>query len=94
MSKACHGEGGCYGEGQCPDCNPVIDKTITQIIQLIETAYPEGGTYQDVDTTTLPDGTTQYLFYFSRGGRAAYQTGWDSINLERFDDLPFLGATR
>lgn len=61
--------------------------TEEEIIDLITTTYPEIGTFQDVDTATLPDGTVQKMFYFSSGRRAAYQTGWPDINMERHPDI-------
>jgi 5'-nucleotidase len=62
---------------------------VSRLSQAIEAAYPDGGTFEDVDSVILEDGTTQYMLYFSNGGRAAYQTGWTSINMERCDDIPF-----
>ena len=62
--------------------------TEEEIIDLITTTYPEIGTFQDVDTATLPDGTVQKMFYFSSGRRAAYQTGWTALNLEQLNDIP------
>jgi len=58
-----------------------------QIIKRVTEVYPHYGTFQDVDTAILSDQTIQYMLYFSNGGRAAYQTGWNFINIEREEDI-------
>ena len=67
----------------------MIEGHIQRITDLIQDTYPEAGTFQDVDTATLTDGTIQFMFYFSKGSRAAWQTGWDTINMERYEDIPY-----
>lgn len=62
---------------------------VDNIARLVNEAYPDYGTLQDWDDATLEDGTVQYMLYFSNGGRAAYQTGWDLINIERGEDIPY-----
>jgi hypothetical protein len=63
---------------------------VDNIARLVNEAYPNYGTLQDWDDAILEDGTVQYLLYFSNGGRAAYQTGWDFINMEREEDIPYV----
>ena len=58
-----------------------LNKLEQMVVDTISQHRPDLGTIQDIDRFEIAPDTYQYMFCFQRG-RVAYQTGWDSLNIE------------